>query len=119
MTGIEAVLSRTRASGSLGPAIPGSGETNELRRVAQEFESLFIKQMLDTMRSTVDRSSSLLHGGQAEEIFEDMLFEEYSVLMARTQSFGLADMIYEQLSEGGAHSRSEAARAYEQHSSAF
>ncbi|TVQ27169.1 MAG: hypothetical protein EA383_03335 [Spirochaetaceae bacterium] len=116
MTGIEAVLARTRASGSTAPQVPGSGGADELRQVAQEFEALFIKQMLDTMRSTIDRSDSLLHGGKAEEIFEDMLFEEYSVLMSRTRSFGLSDMIYEQLSESTGPTAADLsrARAYDQ-----
>ncbi len=80
-----------------------SGNENEapdrLREVAQEFESLFVKQMLDAMLDTVDRENSLLHGGFAEEIFEDMLFTEYSQMMAQTGTFGLADMIYDQLQE--------------------
>lgn len=113
MNGIEAVLARTRAAGSMGPQVPGDGEPDDLRRVAQEFEALFINQMLDTMRSSIDRSSSLMHGGQAEEIFEDMLFEEYSVLMSRSGSFGLADMIHEQLSEDFGPAQAVAARAYD------
>ncbi|MCD2390983.1 rod-binding protein, partial [Borreliella burgdorferi] len=36
-------------------------------------------------------------GGQVEEIFEDMLCEQRAKQMAQAQSFGLADLIYNQL----------------------
>ncbi len=62
-----------------------------------EFESLFIKQMLDAMRKSVEKSD-FLHGGMAEDIFEDMLYDRYALLMAKNSGFGLADMVYRQLS---------------------
>ncbi|MBN2353982.1 MAG: rod-binding protein [Spirochaetales bacterium] len=61
-----------------------------------EFESLFIKQMLNAMKKSVEKSE-FLHGGMAEDIFEDMLYDQYSLMMAKNSSFGLADMVYRQL----------------------
>ncbi len=76
---------------------PASGKKNEkLYSTCVEFESIFIKQMLDVMRKSVEKSD-FLHGGMAEDIFEDMLYDEYSLLMAKKSSFGLADMAYRQL----------------------
>jgi peptidoglycan hydrolase FlgJ len=69
----------------------------KLYKVCVEFESLFIKQMLDAMRKSVEKSD-FLHGGMAEDIFEDMLYDEYSMLMAKNSGFGLSDMVYRQLS---------------------
>jgi flagellar protein FlgJ len=43
-------------------------KSSELYQVSQEFEAIFIKQMLDTMRKTVNKSG-LLDGGMAENIF--------------------------------------------------
>ena len=62
-----------------------------------EFESIFVKMMLKEMRKTVDRSDSLISGGFAEDIYQDMLDDEYSKTMSKTAKFGLADMLYRQL----------------------
>jgi flagellar protein FlgJ len=75
----------------------GHKKDEKLYKVCVEFESLFIKQMLDAMRKSVEKSD-FLHGGMAENIFEDMLYDEYSMLMAKNSGFGLSDMVYRQLS---------------------
>lgn len=70
----------------------------KLREAAIEFESLFIKQMLDSMRNTRNKENRLVDGGMTEDIFEDMLYTEYSRTMARNGSIGLARIIEDQLS---------------------
>ena len=72
-------------------------EHEKLYEACQEFEALFIKQMLNAMRKTVTKTK-LIDGGMAEEIFEDMLYDEYAKKMAKTAGFGLADMLYRDLS---------------------
>jgi flagellar protein FlgJ len=39
-----------------------------------EFESMFVKLMLNQMRKTVEKQN-MIHGGYAEDIFEDMLYD--------------------------------------------
>jgi flagellar protein FlgJ len=56
--------------------------------------------MLNVMRKSVSKTG-LLDGGMAEEIFEDMLYDEYAQKMAESGSFGIADMIYRQLNTNG------------------
>ncbi len=68
----------------------------QLYKVCVEFESLFIKQMLNAMKKTVTKGD-LMHGGYAEEIFEDLLYDEYALAMAKSSGFGVADMVYRQL----------------------
>ena len=72
-------------------------ESIKLKEACRDFEALFIKQMLDTMRKTVNKSG-LLDGGMAEDVFEDMLYDEYSKSMADTGSFGIAKLMYSELS---------------------
>ncbi|WP_258075045.1 rod-binding protein [Brachyspira murdochii] len=55
-----------------------------------------INQMLKEMRKTVDKSG-LIDGGMAEQIFEDMLYDEYAKEFSKTKTFGLADIIYNQM----------------------
>jgi Rod binding domain-containing protein len=77
-------------------ARPQIDKSSKLYRVSQEFEAIFIKQMLNVMRKSVSKTG-LMDGGMAEEIFEDMLYDEYAQKMAESGSFGIADMIYRQL----------------------
>jgi Rod binding domain-containing protein len=72
-------------------------KTSELYKECQEFESIFVKMMLKEMRATVDTSDSLVSGGWAEKIYQDMLDDEYAKSMAKTANFGLADQLYRQL----------------------
>jgi flagellar protein FlgJ len=97
--GASDVLSRFQSiqQTSVLPRVEGVTERERLIEVAQEFEALFIKQMLDAMRATRNPENNLVDGGMAENIFEDMLFTEYSRLMSRTTSFGLAEKIVNQL----------------------
>lgn len=97
--GIESALNQLR-SGGLPRTQNTSPDQDPLREVAQEFEALFVQQMFDAMRETVDRENSLFHGGEAEETFQDMLYEQYSHITADAGGTGLADMIYEQISDG-------------------
>jgi flagellar protein FlgJ len=74
--------------------------SSKLYKVSQEFEAIFIKQMLNVMRKSVNKTG-LMDGGMAEEIFEDMLYDEYAQKMAESGSFGIAEMIYRQLNHNG------------------
>ncbi|MBN2441369.1 MAG: rod-binding protein [Spirochaetales bacterium] len=70
---------------------------SKLYKACQDFESIFIKQMLNVMRKTVNKSG-LIDGGFAEEVFEDMLYDEYAQKMSQNANFGLSDSLYKQLS---------------------
>ena len=69
-------------------------QKDQLRRVSEEMESLFLKMMFSAMKKTVHTEDNPLYGGQAEAVFDDMLTEEYSRRFAKTRSFGIADVIY-------------------------
>jgi flagellar protein FlgJ len=69
-----------------------------LMNVCIEMESLFVARMLKEMRNTVHKNA-LLHGGFAEEVFEDMLYDEYALRLSKTSNLGLAKMLYEELSK--------------------
>jgi len=79
-------------------ARPVIDRNSELYKASQDFEALFIKQMLDVMRKTIHKEDDLLNGGMGQDVYEDMLYDEYAKKMASTAQFGLAGMIYRQLS---------------------
>ncbi len=92
-------LATPRALQGSGARIAAEGRVDrrsELYRQCQEFESIFVNMMLKEMRKTVDKAG-LLDGGQAEDIFQDMLYDEYAKDMTRAAGFGLADQVYRQL----------------------
>ncbi len=73
-------------------------KNSELYKACVDFESLFIKQMLDVMRKTVHRENDMLGGGLSQDVFEGMLYDEYAKKMAATAGFGLAETVYRQVS---------------------
>lgn len=72
-------------------------DADRLKETCQDFEAIFIKQMLDSMRKTVPRTE-LLERTMGQEIFEDMLYTEYAKIMSRRGSLGIADLLFKQLS---------------------
>src|SRR5574337_738700 len=64
----------------------------ELKKALTDFESLFINEMLKTMRETVVKGG-LFHGGSGEEIYSSLFDEELSKVMASGQGIGLKTML--------------------------
>ena len=71
-------------------------EDIKLREAANDFESIFIQQMLQTMRKT-SLESNLIPKSEGEKYFRSMLDEQYAQLAAKSGSLGLGEMIYKQL----------------------
>jgi peptidoglycan hydrolase FlgJ len=67
----------------------------ELRKAADGFEELFVHKMLQIMRSTV-KKNGFMSGGRGEEIFQDMLDENYAKIITQSRAFGLSELIYNQ-----------------------
>lgn len=67
-----------------------------LMEACQEFESIFIKQMLSSMKKSVDKSG-MINGGMTENIFEDWLYDDYASKMSQTGDFGLAQSMFDQM----------------------
>jgi peptidoglycan hydrolase FlgJ len=78
------------------PGRPSVDKSSELYKACLDFEAIFIKQMLNVMRKTVQKEG-LLDGGLSEDVFEDMLYDEYAKKMAETAQFGLAETMYLQI----------------------
>jgi peptidoglycan hydrolase FlgJ len=79
---------------------PSIDKGSKLYEQAQEFESLFVKMMLSEMKKTVNKAG-LMDGGMAEDIFSDMLYDEYAKSMSKNAGLGLADQVYLQLTDYG------------------
>ncbi len=75
-----------------------SADETELREVCEDFEAMFVKMMLDSMRKTLS-DDTLIPKNQGEKLFEDELYGEYAKSISQTANLGLADMMYSQLSD--------------------
>lgn len=71
-------------------------DNEKLKAVAQDFESLFINQLFKSMRDTVPKDK-WLNGGLKQDIFEDMLYEQYAKNISQRGGIGLGDMVYKYL----------------------
>ncbi|UCB44575.1 MAG: rod-binding protein [Spirochaetota bacterium] len=75
----------------------GDKKDKKLLDACYEMETLFIDNMLKSMRKTI-LETNFFGKSLAKDIFRDMLYSEYAKIMAKTDQFGLAHDIYEQLS---------------------
>ena len=75
----------------------GQAQSRQLMDECRQFESVLLNCMLKSMRQTVEKSK-LFSGGRAEDIFTSMLDQEYSVLISKKNSTGLAEDLYRQIS---------------------
>jgi len=70
----------------------------ELKNACNQFEEYFINQLMKEMRSTVD-TSSLVNKGQAEEMFTEMLDQEFTKGSVKAGGIGISDMLFKQLNK--------------------
>ncbi len=63
---------------------------------SQKFEALFVKQMLDSMVESLEGKS--LFGDQAgSDFYQDMLFDEIALMIAKNNEIGLSRQIMQQI----------------------
>jgi flagellar protein FlgJ len=70
-----------------------------LREVARQFESIFTKMMLDSMRSA--SFGDPLFGSDQTDMYQDMMDDQMAVQLSSGRGIGLADMLIRQLSHAG------------------
>jgi len=75
---------------------PAPHVSDEVRRVAEEFESVFLTEMLQPMFDNLD-TEGLGGGGIGEQMFRPMLVERYAEAIAQAGGVGIADSIVREL----------------------
>jgi peptidoglycan hydrolase FlgJ len=93
---IELYNEKLKKDGTVDPAKLDKDE-KKLYDTCVDLESLLWKQVLNSMKKTINKFK-LLDGGNAEDIFSDMLYDQYSATLAKNASSGIADTIFRQLS---------------------
>ena len=68
----------------------------EIRRAAEEFEAIFIAQMLAPMFEGIE-TDGLGGGGAGEQMFRPMLIERYAEALSRAGGVGIADSVVREM----------------------
>lgn len=77
--------------------LAGSKSNIDIKKVeeaAQEFEAVFIGEMLKPMFEGIE-TDDMFGGGKGEEVFRGMMITEYGKMIAQNGGIGLADHIKE------------------------
>lgn len=77
---------------------PETRQEKKLWDTCIEMESLFVGKMLKEMRNSVPKNE-WLHGGFAEDIFQDMLYDEYAMKLSKNSKLGIGSLLYDELSK--------------------
>ena len=73
-------------------------KNDKLYELCVELETFLIKNLIKSMRSTVQKTG-LIDTGFAGEMYEDMLYDEYAKTFAKNANFGFAEMAYRDLAK--------------------
>ena len=68
----------------------------QVRKVAQDFESVFISQMIKPMFENTTAEAPF-GGGSSEKIWRDMQVEEYGKAIAKNGGIGIADSVMKEM----------------------
>lgn len=106
-THIETRLSSDRMGTDLArmTALAGMGsqggpvKASALKQVSEEFEAVFVRQLLEIMRQTVPKSD-FLQRGLADDIYTGMMDSELASSAAHGGGLGLAPLVFESLAQG-------------------
>lgn len=73
-------------------------EEAKLNAVAEDFEAMFMSQMMQPMFEGI-KPNAMFGGGKTEEVFTGMMIQEYGKMMAETGQLGIADQVKRSLIE--------------------
>jgi flagellar protein FlgJ len=85
-------LSAAPSAATLASA-PQAADRAQLRKAAQGFEAIFVRQMLTAARAASLGGKDALFGGQAQETFTAMRDERFAEIAAQAGTFGLAKQL--------------------------
>src|SRR3569832_1608411 len=77
-----------------------ANDPKELREAAKQFESLFTKMMLESMRKA--SMGDPMFGSDQGDMYQGMMDDQMAVQLSQGKGLGLADMLIRQLSHGTA-----------------
>ncbi|MGO1117860.1 rod-binding protein [Rhodovibrionaceae bacterium A322] len=74
----------------------GAMTVDQAQKIGQDFEAMFIAQMLGPMFEGL-KTDGPFGGGMAEKTFRSIMLDEYGKEIAKTNSLGIADAVAKEL----------------------
>ena len=71
-------------------------DVQKAHEAAQEFEAVFISEMMKPMFEGISTEAPF-GGGKGEEVFRSLLLQEYGKIISQTGGLGIADTVKEQM----------------------
>jgi Rod binding domain-containing protein len=84
------------ANRPVAPSLGKKANEEQAKKVARDFESFFIAQMLQPMFREVDPAEPF-SGGPGEDVWRSFQIEQYGKAVARSGGIGIADMVYREI----------------------
>ncbi len=76
-------------------------DPNAVREVAKQFESIFAKMVLSSMRQASSSFGDDLFGSDQQKFYQGMFDDQLAVELTKGRGLGLADMLVQQLTRAG------------------
>ena len=89
-------FSRTPGREKIIAHIGDNKDRQKMFEAARQFENFFMEKMFREMKKNMGKND-IIHGGSAEDIFQDMLLTERVNKMTSNSTMGLAEQIYTQM----------------------
>lgn len=78
------------------PHVPKTQNLEKLRETAQEFEAVFLSQMMKPMFEGI-QADDMFGGGQAEDMYRSLMMDEYGKSIAKSGGIGIADNVMREM----------------------
>jgi peptidoglycan hydrolase FlgJ len=86
----------------------GAHDPAAIRKVAQQFESMFTRMMLKSMRDASGKDP--MFGSDQQEMYQGMADDQLAVELSKGKGLGLADMLVRQLQKQGVQGADQAGK---------
>lgn len=95
-SGVSTTLAQLQAASAGSRAAAAAARPRAVEQVAQEFEALFLSEMLKPVFESTD-TEGLFGGGEGEKIFRSMMVQEYGKAIAKSGGVGIAAAVQSEI----------------------
>jgi len=74
-------------------------EEAKLKDACQQFEQMYLQQMLGEMRKSSGKGTDEMGGGQQQDMFQGMLDQERAKAWSQEGGIGLANLLFQQMKQ--------------------
>lgn len=72
-------------------------QLSRIGAAAQDFEAMYLTEMLRPMFDDVNKPDPMFGGGKGEEVFNGMMLDQYGKIMAKSGGVGIAKFVKDEM----------------------